>query len=48
MYSLLLTFLGGLTGNVSSDDIFNYFLGLSYNEHQISGVIGYARKVGRL
>ncbi|MCI8495371.1 MAG: hypothetical protein HFI74_06785 [Lachnospiraceae bacterium] len=48
MYHLLLAFLSSHHGTLSSDDIFYYFLRRSYSEHQISGVIGYARSRGIL
>lgn len=48
MYKLLLRFLGNGNRCVTSDDIFFYFLMMGYNVHQIAGVIGYARKVGKL
>lgn len=48
MYKSLLGFLSNLNQWVTSDDIFDYFLKKGYNVHQIAGVIGYARKVGKL
>lgn len=48
MYKLLLRFLSNWNQCVTSDDIFAYFLRMGYNVHQIAGVIGYARRVGKL
>ena len=44
VYQALNNYLLGITGNVSSDDIFYYLLAMNYDESQIAGAIGYARR----
>ena len=44
VYQALKNYLSSVNGRVSSDDIFYHLLALNYDESQIAGAIGYARR----
>lgn len=48
VYQALSNYLLSVHGKVSSDDIFYHLLTLQYDESQIAGAIGYARRMGVL